>query len=275
MTATRPVSIAVAPNGGRKTQADHPALPMTAAELARVAGRCLAAGASMIHVHVRDREGRHLLDADAYRDALATIRRAVGDRLVLQITSESLGVYAPMEQMQVVREVRPESVSLALRELLADAKGEPEFSAFLHWLRKENVAPQFILYSPEEAVRLADLRLRGVVPFEQLSVLYVLGRYTAGQTSDPTDLLPFLCTAVPRFSHWSTCAFGDKEAACVLAGALLGGNIRVGFENNLLLPDGRIAGGNEDLVGVARDGLTGLGYRPATADELRTAWQLK
>ncbi|PLP55704.1 class III aminotransferase [Mesorhizobium loti] len=274
MTAARPISIAVAPNGGRKTHADHPALPMTATELADVARRCLDAGASMIHVHVRDGEGRQLLDADAYRDALAAIEQAVGDRLVLQITSESLGVYTPAEQMRVVREVRPESVSLALRELLPDEQGEAEFSAFLDELRRENIAPQFILYSPEEALRLEDLRLHGVIPFEQLSVLYVLGRYTTGQKSDPADLLPFLDAAMPRFAHWSTCAFGDREAACVLAGALLGGNIRVGFENNLLLPDGRIAGGNEDLVSAAKNGLLGLGYRPATVDELRTAWQL-
>lgn len=273
MAAARPVSIAVAPNGGRKTQADHPALPMTAPELARVAGLCLDAGASMIHVHVRDGEGRHLLDADAYRDVLGAIRQAVGQNLVVQITSESLGIYSPAEQMRVVRQVRPEAVSLALRELLPEGASEADFGAFLDWLREESVAPQFILYSPAEAVRLAELKARGVVPFEQLSVLYVLGRYTAGQTSDPADLLPFLNTAVPRFPHWSTCAFGNKEAACVLAGALLGGNIRVGFENNLLLPDGRTAHGNEDLVSLARDSVVSLGYRPATADEVRATWQ--
>jgi uncharacterized protein (DUF849 family) len=275
MTAMRPVSIAVAPNGGRKTHADHPALPMTATELGRVAGLCLGAGASMIHVHVRDGEGRHLLDADASRAAIDAIRKTVGDGLVIQITSESLGVYAPAQQMQVVREVRPESVSLALRELLPDAHGETEFSAFLHRLRQENVAPQFILYSPDEAVQLARLQARGVVPFERLSVLYVLGRYTAGQTSAPGDLLPFLGESVPRFAHWSTCAFGGSEAACVLAGALLGGNIRVGFENNLLMPDGRIARGNEELVGVARESIERLGFSAATADQLRADWHLK
>jgi len=273
MVAARPVSIAVAPNGGRKTHADHPALPMTAAELARVAGLCLEAGASMVHAHVRDREGRHLLDADAYRDALGAIRQAVGQQLVVQITSESLGIYTPAEQMDVVRQVRPESVSLALRELLPNGGDEADFSTFLDWLRKENVAPQFILYAPQEAVRLAELKARGVIPFDQLSILYVLGRYTAGQTSDPADLLPFLDAAVPRFPHWSTCAFGHREAACVLAGALLGGHVRVGFENNLLLPDGQTARGNEDLVGVVRDGVVGLGYRLATADELRASWQ--
>jgi len=275
MTATHPISIAVAPNGGRKTHADHPALPMTAAELARVASLCLEAGASMIHVHVRNGDGGHLLDADAYRAAIGAIGKSVGGGLVIQITSESLGVYTPAQQMQVVREVRPESVSLALRELLPDERAEAEFSVFLHWLSQENVAPQFILYSPDEAVRLASLQARGVVPFERLSVLYVLGRYTAGQTSDPGDLVPFLGEAVPRFSHWSTCAFGGREAACVVAGALLGGNIRVGFENNLLMPDGRIARGNEELVGVARESIARLGFDVATADQLRADWQLK
>lgn len=226
----------------------------------------------MIHVHVRDPDGRHLLDADAYRAALGAIAETVGDSLVVQITSESLGIYAPPRQMQVIREVRPEAVSLALRELLPDARGEIEFSAFLEWLRRENVMPQFILYSPNEAVRLVELQARGVVPFEKLSVLYVLGRYATGHTSNPADLLPFLSEAMPRFEHWSTCAFGDQEAACVLVGALLGGNIRVGFENNLLLPNGQIADGNEELVGVAREGIRRLGYRPSTAAELRTEW---
>ena len=63
----RNIAIAVAPNGGRKTKADHPALPLTPAELAATAAECLEAGAAMIHVHVRDANGRHLLDADAYR----------------------------------------------------------------------------------------------------------------------------------------------------------------------------------------------------------------
>src|SRR6202008_3948323 len=82
------VVLAVAPNGGRKTKADHPALPLTSGELARAAAECLERGASMIHLHVRDAEGRHSLDPEAYRAAIASICQEVGDRLVLQITSE-------------------------------------------------------------------------------------------------------------------------------------------------------------------------------------------
>src|SRR5215467_5824953 len=95
------VAIAVAPNGGRRTKADHPALPITPDELADVAAASLEAGAAMIHVHVRDRDGCHLLDAEAYRAVIAAIRASVGDRLVLQITSEALGIYQPEEQMRV------------------------------------------------------------------------------------------------------------------------------------------------------------------------------
>lgn len=64
-------TIAVAPNGGGRTKQDHP-------ELARAACECLEAGASMIHVHIRNLDGTHLLDANAYRSAIAAIPRRGG-----------------------------------------------------------------------------------------------------------------------------------------------------------------------------------------------------
>ena len=109
------VSVAVAPNGGRRTKADHPALPLNPDELARAAAECLERGASMIHLHVRDATGGHCLDPDAYRAATARICQEVGDRLVIQITSESLGLFTPSEQKAAVLEANPEAVSLALR----------------------------------------------------------------------------------------------------------------------------------------------------------------
>lgn len=265
------VAIAVAPNGGRKVKADHPAVPLTPAELAVVGARCLDAGAAMIHAHVRTADGSHLLDADAYRDAIAAIRSTVGDRLVIQITSEALGKYKPAQQRAVVRDVRPEAASLALRELVPDASEEAAFADLLGWMKRERVTPQIILYDVADAMRLDDLRKRGLIPFERLPVLFVLGRYTAGQTSSPADLLPFLDAAAPKFAHWSLCAFGAQEVPCVTTGALLGGHIRVGFENNELLPDGTRAKGNHDLVAAARIAIETVGLKAATADELRAA----
>ncbi len=107
----------------------------------------------MIHVHVRNSEGRHILNAEAYRGAIAAIRAEVGDRLVIQVTSEALGVYPPAEQRAVVRDTHPEAVSLALRELVPDGSEESTFADLLAWMKHEQILPQIILYTPDEAVR--------------------------------------------------------------------------------------------------------------------------
>ncbi len=267
--ARRGVTIAVAPNGGRKTKADHPELPITAEDLARAAAECLEAGAAMIHVHVRGPDGAHLLDADAYRAATAAICAAIGDRLMVQVTSESMGRYGPAAQMAVVVETNPEAVSLALRELAPEAADERPFAHFLAELKRKRVWPQFILYAPEEAARLMAMHKRGLIPFDAIAVLYVLGRFALLRTAAPSDLLPFLTPDAPRFAHWSVCAFGRREAACVTAGALLGGHVRVGFENNVALPGGERGANNAELVAVVARALDGLGFQTQTAAALR------
>ena len=266
-----PVAMAVAPNGARRTKADHPALPLTAAELARTAAGCLEAGAAMMHLHVRDAAGRHLLDAAAYRETLGSIVRLVGDRLVLQITSESVGRYTAAEQMAVVRAVRPEAVSLALRELAPDAAAEGEFAGFLAWLKREHVAPQMIVYSPEEAMRLAGLARRGLLPWENVPVLFVLGRYGA-QLASPADLAPFLAPGMPAFRDWMVCAFGPEESGCAVAAARAGGSVRVGFENNLWRVPGELAADNAAQVRATAGLLRAAGATISDAAQLRARW---
>ena len=263
------VVLAVAPNGGRKTKADHPELPLTADELARTAAECLECGASMIHLHVRDAEGRHCLDPEAYRAVIARTCQEVGDRLVLQITSESLGRFSPAEQRASVLRTNPEAVSLALRELAREPADEKDFGEFLGKLKQMRIWPQIILYTPGEAERLGAMVKQGLIPFDKLAVLYVLGRFALTRTAIPRDLLPFLAHDMPRFASWSVCAFGRREAACVTAGALLGGHGRVGFENNLVLPDAARAGSNAELIEAAARALEAVGLQTQTADGLR------
>jgi uncharacterized protein (DUF849 family) len=264
------IAIAVAPNGGRRTKADHPAIPLAPAELARTAAECHDVGAAMIHVHVRKPDGGHLLDADAYHTVIAAIKAEVGDRIIVQITSEALGIYQPHEQIAVVKAVKPEAASLALRELVPDETFEAAFAELLLWMKRERILPQIILYDQADAVRLADMMRRGLVPWGDIPVLFVLGRYSVNQLSRPKDMLPFMGMKVPQFGHWSMCAFGHHEAACVTAGALLGGNIRVGFENNVSLPDGTRARTNADLVRFVRKSLENLGVVTQDAADLRT-----
>jgi len=257
-----PFIVAVAPNGARKTKADHPALPMTADEIAREAAACREAGSAMIHLHVRDKTGKHLLDGEAFRAATAAIRREAGPDMIVQVTTESVGIYLPGYQMAMVREARPEACSISIRELGPNAAAERDARPFLAWLAAERITPQYILYTPDEARRLADLRARGVVPAAPVFVLYVLGRYSTGQTSEPLDLAPFL-VAGERDWHWQACAFGAKEGMVALTAAVLGGHSRVGFENNILLGDGSMAPGNSALVTEACRGASAIGRRLA------------
>ncbi|HJV96266.1 MAG TPA: 3-keto-5-aminohexanoate cleavage protein [Albitalea sp.] len=273
----RPIAIAVAPNGARKTHADHPALPITPDELAACARQCVDAGAAMLHLHVRRPDGTHSLEPDDYRPAIAAVRQAVGDALVIQVTTEAVGIYTPEQQMASVRALQPEAISAALRELVPDAAHETEAARFFGELTAARTAIQYILYSADDVARYFDLRTRGILPHSSDMphwVLFVLGRYSAGQRSDPSDLLPFLRAwadggELTANVPWAMCAFGPREAECALTAALLGGHARLGFENNMLLPDGSTAPDNAALVTNLRRHIDAL-HRPlASAAELR------
>ena len=263
-----PVMIAVAPNGARKTPQDHPALPITATELATTASHCLEAGACMIHLHVRDGQLRHSLDPSHYRSAIAAIGDTVGQQLIVQITTEAVGLYRPEEQMQIVRELKPEAVSLALRELCPTDKEEIQAAEFFQWLHRERVAPQYILYDFDDIVRFENLKQRGLIPGAHHTILLVLGRYTTDQQSDPEQLAPLL-NAIETANTWWLCAFGATESACMARAIAEGGHCRVGFENNLLLPDGSTAADNAALVSLTAQTARAAGRTVATAEQAR------
>jgi 3-keto-5-aminohexanoate cleavage enzyme len=270
-----PLVLAVAPNGARKTRSDHPALPIMPMDLANCAAACRDAGASMVHLHVRKADGSHSLAAEDYRPAITALRQIVGDSLVIQLSSEAVGIYGPSEQMALVRELRPEAVSLALREILPNQAAEPEGAKFLAWAHREHIVAQYILYSAEDATRYAELRQRGIVPAGRHWVLFVLGRYAAGQQSSLADLLPILAAwqtagQVTQDVRWAMCAFGSREIECALGAAALGGDVRLGFENNVQLPDGRIARDNAELLTCFADFAARLGHPLADAALLRS-----
>jgi len=209
-----------------------------------------------------------LLDAQAYRDALAAVERAVGRELLVQVTSEAAGVYQAAEQIALVRELQPEAVSIGLREIVVPDIPEAELAAFFAWIAERRIMTQIILYDEGDVRRWLSLRARGLVPPGAWSVLFVLGRYSVGQTSSAYDLLPFLA-AYDHSLPWAICAFGPEENACVTTAAAFGGHMRVGFENNLKLRDGGIAAGNADLVRQAAEGARALGRPLATAEDAR------
>jgi len=262
--------IAVAPNGAHKSKKDHSAIPVSPQELASEVASCVDTGAAMIHLHVRDSAGGHSLDSDSYKTAIAAIRSEVGQRVIIQVTSESVGKYSVEEQMAMVRSVKPEAVSLAVREIFPPGCDEVLVSEFLAWVASERIMPQYIMFSTEDFDQFMSLRLRGIVPEECLSVLFVLGRYSKYQQSSPKDLLQFLCASHNVSMEWFVCAFGAEEGSCALSAVTLGGHCRVGFENNIFLADGTVAPNNSALVKQVCDGAALICRPVADADSARS-----
>ncbi len=268
-TEVLPALIAVAPNGARKLKSDHPAVPLSADDLGHCAAQCRDEGATMIHLHVRQADGRHSLDADLYRAAMAAVRREAGMDMIVQATSEAAGIYSRQEQMAAMRALMPEACSLAIREIVPDAEAESDAAGFLAELYGAGVLLQYILYSDSDLHRFHDLKARGIVPGSRHAVLFVLGRYSAGQVSDPVDLLPFLQDWSHTDGAFAVCAFGPKESACALTTLGLNGHARIGFENNLHLSDGSMAADNAALVRQTAQAAGLMGRRIATAAEAR------
>lgn len=238
----------VAPNGARKTKADHPGLPITLDEVIATAVACHAAGADGLHLHLRNKDGGHVLDAGLYREALNALRQAVPD-MVLQITSEAVGIYAPAEQRKVVEQTRPEAASVALSEMLADGDRK-EAVAFYERCAQAGVAVQHILYGPQDLVAMSGLLEDGSISSDGLQLIFVLGRYAQDQQSTPADLDPFVMwqqQTCPS-AQWAACAFGKQETDCLAAALSHGGHMRVGFENSFWNADGTIATSNAERV---------------------------
>lgn len=265
------IIVMAAPNGARRGKSDHARLPITPEELATEAVALRDAGVGVLHLHVRDARGEHTLDADAYRAAIAAIHGRVGDDLVLQVTTEAVGRYRPPQQMALVRELRPEAVSLALPELCPDEAAEAAAGEFFRWVHEAGIWAQYILYSPAQLQRFDRLRRQGFFGTPTPFCLFVLGRYADGVPGDEAGLAAFLDAVDCDEFPWAVCCFGPREGAVMQAAARAGGHVRLGFENNLVRTDGSPAADNAELI---RDFTAALGdaRQPATAAGIRAAF---
>lgn len=262
-----PVIIMVAPNGARKTQKDHPALPVSIADTVSEASACYAAGASVLHAHVRGKHEEHLLDSGLYAELLRELKQQVPEMLV-QITTEAVGIYSPQQQVDCVEKLMPEMASVALKEMTSNYCA-PQFARdFYHWCDESKIHIQHILYSVNDLKRFLQYKTDGVIPESQNCVLFVLGRYAVDFQSSPEDLCPFLRQNLAGL-EWFTCAFGLQEQACVLSGIEHDGHARIGFENNLYLASGELAANTGELVLELKKAIEGSDRVAATAGQAR------
>ncbi|AVZ79953.1 class III aminotransferase [Zoogloeaceae bacteirum Par-f-2] len=265
-----PVFITVAPNGARRGKGDHAAIPLTLSEIVAEARACRAAGASILHLHIREADGRHSLDVGRYRETMAAVREACD--IVLQPTTERVGIFAPADMMRVQRALAPEMITFNLQELL-DPDGPEQVAAVRDFLAETAAAgtvPQYIVYSPEQLAVLRRWWEDGWLPQAEPYVLVVLGRYV-GSLSRPADIFSYL-PFIPECWRWGVCAFGREELACAVQAALAGGHCRVGFENNLTAADGTPLANNAEQVGRLAGILGQLGFTVADPAAVRQAF---
>ncbi|MGR5158791.1 3-keto-5-aminohexanoate cleavage protein [Vibrio owensii] len=243
------IAIIVAPNGARKTKQDHAQLPMTIEEMVAEAKACQTAGAAMIHLHARDAQGRHSLEVDDNLEIYHAVKAAVGNSLIVQLTTEAVGMYSPQQQMALVKAVKPEAASFALRELIPDEQSEEQGFVFFDWVAAQGILSQIILYDQADIERYFSLLERGVLPKHNQHALVVFGRYNEAQQSSPWDLRTLhLERFIEENVRCAVCAFGAREQDCLTHGMLLGLDVRVGFENNHLSSDGQLAKSNAEQV---------------------------
>jgi uncharacterized protein (DUF849 family) len=226
--------ILVAPNGARRQKTDHANLPISPIELAKTAASCEAAGANGIHLHVREPDGRHSLDPKLYQAAISAIQKTAPN-LDIQITTEAAGIYDVHAQLALLQNLKPKAASISIREIARDRQLAPKVYATA---QRNGTAVQHILYGELCFERLIDWMASDIIPSHMNDAILVLGQYAPPKNGNPQDLTYLIRRAQKSGFHMTVCAFGSEEQTCLLAAALLGCDLRIGFENNILAPDG-------------------------------------
>lgn len=252
-----PFDLMVAPNGARLQKTDHPAVPITNDEIAETSRRCEEAGATSVHVHVREQYGHHTINPGKYGEIVKLLTQKT--KLKIQISTEAADRFDVAAQLRCVSEVPASDASVSLREISRD----PElFQKVYATAVQRGIDVQHILYSPEEVTELLRQFENGSIPEQNRRAIFVLGRYAADQQSDVSDLSPFLKAKGDNVLRWSVCAFGRAEQDCLMAALEGGGQPRIGFENNRTAPNGSLFESNEASVAAFVERAARAGFSP-------------
>ena len=243
----------VAPNGARPMKKDHPAVPITIFETAETAKACFDAGADGIHFHMRDQKGQHILDSGLCKEALSELQKKV-PRMHLQVTTEAVGRYSPDAMRKLAYDVVPPGISIGIREMIPSRVPSAEDINLYKNLTEVGTKIQHICYEPKDIDLLSELLSLANIPTNGTWCMFVIGHYS-GIVSNPENIPPFLDKLKKHNinADWAVCAFAKEELSCLKMSINLGGKIRVGFENSILMPDGKIAPKNESKVQAVKN----------------------
>jgi len=256
--------ITVAPTGAESPKDANPALPVTLEELVQAASACQAAGAAMIHIHLRDDDGRPTLDLGRLREAVAAVRESCD--LIVQLSTGG-AVTDPFEARLAVLEAAPDSCSLTTGTVNfgEDVFHNPwPFVAELYQRTQDRgILPEFELFELGHVAALNRLLDEfGAPAGGHVHADFVLG-VPGGMPGTAAALLAGVAM-LPAGATWSATGIGRASMPVLLAALSLGGHLRVGMEDTLSYGPGRPARDNAELVERAAR-LADEAFRPAAS----------
>lgn len=268
------VFITCAITGAETTKEQNPALPITPEEIADSTFEAFKAGASIVHLHVRDKNGKPTQDVQIFKKTMELIRRRCD--IVIEVTTGGAVGMTPEERLQPLI-LEPEMASLDCgtvnfgNDYIVNTL--PMMREFAHQMLSKNIRPTLECFDLSHIFASLELIKEGLVkpPFHYGFVMNVPGgvKYEA-------DTLGFFLSKIPKGSFWTAMGIGGKASLPAMAGALsYGGSLRVGFEDNVYYLKNRLAKGNYELVERAARLITEFGAEVATPQDVRKILSLR
>jgi uncharacterized protein (DUF849 family) len=258
---------------------DHcPAIPYTPKEIGEEANRAADAGAAIVHIHARKPDG----GPDWSVETFAEIFREVRARTDVIINFSTGGVGVPAEdRVAHIRDLRPEMAALNMGSMNYAIYSEKkkafhhdhvfanpfkDIQLFLETMKGALVRPEMECFDTGHIGNTRPLIDMGVLapPLQFSLIMGVLGGIS-GTTRHLVDQVDSL----PPGAHWQVIGVGLKQWPLVAAAITMGGNVRVGLEDNFYVEEGSMAKSNGDLVEKAARLAHDLGREVATAAEAR------
>lgn len=283
----RSVIITCAVTGGDDTASRFPNVPVSPKQIADAALDASDAGASIVHLHVRDPQtGRPSMETVLYREVVERIRER-NDRVIINLTTgpgarfvpsdnaanaaqPESNLRPPQDRVRHITEIAPEVCSLDMGSLNF-GKGAlinvpRHIEIILAAIRSAGVKPELEIFDTGHLALALHMIGRGLIGPPPLFQI-VLG-VPWGAPATP-EMLVAMKSLLPRDAQWAAFGISRWEFPMVAQSVLLGGHVRVGLEDNLYLEKGILAPSNAALVEKARRIIDLLGASVATVAEAR------
>lgn len=265
--------ISAALTGAATPKEKNPNLPITPKEIAEDAIRAWKAGAAIVHLHMRDASGKGTMDLERFRETVERIRD--NSDVVINLTSSGERGASYERRMEHIIALKPEMASYdagTFNWLPSVFSNPPEFLEMLGKVLTENgVKPEIEVFDSGMLHNAEYYVQKGVIK-GPLHVQFVLGVQGAAQAT--VENLVHLRNKLPADATWSALGVGARHLPMLYAAIAMGGNVRVGLEDNLYYARGQLAT-NEMLVARAARLIREFGNEAATPDETRAILGLR